>query len=248
MENLRQELITIRDNLNSTKVYFEGELAIKRNYVNAFFKLLHDFRPQLVSVELYGLTKEINDLVVNVLTNVIAGNEKGLYIGQTTHNAGTDESKYHEILGWSYGGGGELDHQYDRTGKGLPGTDFKLTQDCQLTVRNIETNEECVFSLRAGMTIDAKTCKYLEDTYEGTKLVLGAKTRVANNTDGSWGHFGNYLAIDVFTLNKYYFAINMPGFKPTLYEILNFKPEGFPPLVALSINALDNILEVKYLN
>lgn len=230
LDKLYQDFLT-------EKKEIEGNIFIPNTLIIEFFKLLHDNKPILVSPNCIETTKKINDLVRYVFENGIAGGVCGLKVGQTIFNAHIKEYDYHTQFGFTYAGGGVLDHEYQHTGEGIPGTDFKLTQDFAVDYQLVDEKGRLIGApqhdvVPAGVEIDAKDYYSLKTMQDALK----------NNVDGKLGHYGDSLIIHILTTDEYYVTKNIAN--APVFKVLT-KIESSNKQVKLSIDS-NGILTVRY--
>jgi len=229
---LYKTLLSLYDRFEKQKIIKNGETYIPHTLETEFFNLLRTRRAEMLTVENFELTKKINDLVYYVLTNVEVNGARNLMNGQTTYNASAvTEYGLHKNYGWSYGGDGVLDHEYQHTGKGFGGADFKLTAPITITIF-VKGHGVKLLTIPAGTEIDAKD--YM------TRDTMDAALKA--NTDGSLGHYGNSLFVHIISRDDYYITKNKAD--ATVFPVLEFSTKTERIQVKLSLGD-DGILIVE---
>ena len=193
----------------------------------------------------YDIVKPLNDKLLNILLNVIAGGKCGIDIAQMTYNASSDECNVHRTYpAFGYGGAGDIDHECHHTGEGYPGTDFVMEDDFAFVYEDPFTKEVKNGILAKGLQIDGKAYWAMEGNPEKNKP--GAKDFLDANPDGSLGHSGNGLLLRIISEHDtWYYCGNRAGFTPV--KLINFKPILYYKHVQLSI-ASDGLLNVVFVD
>lgn len=222
----------------------DGKLFLKKDFEIECFKAFTNYG-FVHNPANFDIVSPLNDRLLAIELNVIAGGQSGIDVAQMTANASTDECNIHRTYpAFDYGGAGELDHEYHHTGEGYPGADFKMKDDFRFFFEDPITKEVKEGILKKGKKIDAKAYWSMEATIENDKTKKGAKDYLADNHDGSLGHFGDGLIIRIINENNtWYYCGNRAGFLPV--RLVNFKPELYYHHVSLRI-AQDGLLVVNF--